>query len=327
MKTRKSKKVSSNFKKIQKLVEIVKLIKSRNISFKEYTDELIAQTRVNDYYLSDFSTIRWYEDELNYLLYKTNNNYELSVEVIIKLSGNIRNNTLKDDGIYYDRDYQEHYNNKIKNNFKRNVDILLSKFDAYKLIEYPPEILYSDELVFNYLFENYNNNLCKSIFGIDNPKIVGTLMYMNSVLSYYNDKVVDVNSIDINPYSVIHAAFNDAIKYLNNIAEDKRMKTQEEYLEQFTYDTRKNDVRNEEELKKYILTKLRNSSAHFRFKVVKDEKGNVIEDKIHLYDEYNDGTNNFNIIMDLKDLMQIIRQIELGIVKENNLEANNFRRK
>ena len=40
----------------------------------------------------------------------------------------------------------------------------------------------------------------------------------------------------------------------------------------------------------YIINKLRNSIAHFRFKVVKDHNNNIIDDKIYLYDEYNDGT-------------------------------------
>lgn len=320
-------KTTEKTKENEKIIEILKSIKERNISFKAYVDELILQSETDYYYLSGFSTIRWYEDELNYLLLRTNNNYDLSVEVIKKLSDNIRINTIKDDGIYYDRDCQEYYTNKIKSNFKKNVDFLLSKFDASKLLEYPSELLYSDEHVFNYLFENYNCNLCKSIFGIDNPKIVGTLMYMNSVLSYYNKNIIDVNSIDIDAYTIIHSSFNDTIQYSNNMSEDIRFKNQEDYLTQFTYDNKKNTKRTETEIKEFIVTKLRNSSAHFRYKIVKDENGNVLEDKIYLYDEYNDGTNNFNIIMNINNLVQIIRQIELDIKNERYMEEKPFRSK
>ena len=96
---------------------------------------------------------------------------------------------------------------------------------------------------------------------------------------------------------------------------------------QFTYDSKRNTFRKKKKKKEFIITKLRNAAAHFRFKIVKDENGKVLEDKIYLYDEYNDGTNNFNIIIDVKDLFQIIRQIELGIKNEKSVEENKFRRK
>ena len=95
----------------------------------------------------------------------------------------------------------------------------------------------------------------------------------------------------------------------------------------YNHDNNKNTIRTEYEQKEFIITKLRNAAAHFRFKIVKDENGKVLEDKIYLYDEYNDGTNNFNIIIDVKDLFQIIRQIELGIKNEKSVEENKFRRK
>ncbi len=297
-------------KEKEQIVKIVKEIKERNISFKDYTDELIKESKTNEYYYSGFSKIRWYEDELNYLLLKTNNNYELSVEVISKLSSNIDKKTIMDDNIYYDPSIQELYNNKLKNNFKKNIDLLLSKFDSEKLLEYPSELLYSDEPLFNYLFENYNSNLCKSIFGIDNPKIIGTIVYMNSVLSHYNN-TIDANSIDIEPIEIIHSSFNNTVKYSN-----KMINTQEDYLKQFMINDKDGSKRNEQELKEFIITKLRNSSAHFRFKPVKDENGKIIDDKIYLYDEYNDGVNNFNLVMDINYLVELIRQIEIEIKNE-----------
>ena len=68
------------------------------------------------------------------------------------------------------------------------------------------------------------------------------------------------------------------------------------------------------------MNKFRNSFAHFRFKQVKDEKGNIVPDKIYLYDKYEElDSNNFNIIIDLKDLVELTRQIEIGLSKKKGL--------
>ena len=74
-----------------------------------------------------------------------------------------------------------------------------------------------------------------------------------------------------------------------------------------------------------MLDKFRNSCAHFRFKPVKDKDGNIMENKIYLYDKYDDSTqNNFNIIVDIIDLVEIIRQIEINLSKTIQSEENKF---
>ena len=97
------------------------------------------------------------------------------------------------------------------------------------------------------------------------------------------------------------------------------------YLRQFLIDDNGNYM-NVDEIKKNILDKLRNSVCHFRFKPVKDSNGNLAEDKIYLYDKYDDSSNtNFNIILELKDLVDIARKIESSLEKKNENTINRSR--
>ena len=78
------------------------------------------------------------------------------------------------------------------------------------------------------------------------------------------------------------------------------------------------------------MNKLRNSFAHFRFKQVKDKDGNIVSNKIYLYDKYEESSNNnFNIIIDLKDLVELTRQVEIGLSKKSESiiadEENRFK--
>ena len=152
------------------------------------------------------SDIRLYEEELYYLIDKTND-YNISLDLIMKLKQNVHNNTIQDDGIIYDRDQVELYSKKIKTNFKRNVDKLLFKYKAEELLKLPSEIFYSSEIMFDVLFSKYNENLCKSIFGVENPKIIGALLYANSVFSQYQKE--DLKALDVDFNTIIHNCFND----------------------------------------------------------------------------------------------------------------------
>lgn len=192
-----------------------------------------------------------------------------------------------------------------------NIEILLKRVDMNyeRLDEFPNEFFSCETELLDEMLTNYNINICKSIFGIDNPKIVASLIYINSVLSNI-DRTTNFENISIDSMRFIHSSYNDSIKYIgvNNIGIEFG---QEEYLQQFVIDDKTGEQRELSNMKKYIINKLRNSIAHFRFKVVKDHNNNVIDDKIYLYDEYNDGTKNFNIVMNLNDLISIIRKLEI----------------
>lgn len=198
-----------------------------------------------------------------------------------------------------------------------NIDILLTRVNGSyeRLNEFPVEFFTCDTTLLNELLMRYNTNISKSIFGIDNPKIVATLIYMNSVLSSINSNN-DFKDTEFDIIKFIHGCYNDTIRYTKTTTNNKIQPNQETYLGQMVLDDKTGDPREVEEIKTYIIKKLRNSCAHFRFKIVKDENNQIIEDKVYLYDEYNDGRNNFNIIISINTLINIIRSIELSMEKE-----------
>lgn len=303
----------------EKTISIVKELRSKNISFIDY----LKAKSINDNEWFLISEIKLYEEELYYLIDKTND-YNISLDLIVKLKQNIYYNTIEDNGIIYDRNQVELYFKRIKNNFKRNIDKLLTKYSPEDLIKLPSEIFYSDDVVFDTLFVNYNENLCKSIFGVENPKIIGTLLYANSVFSQYQKEDLKILDIDFDKF--IHNCFNDTYIYRKNITDISI--TQESYLGQFLLDN--DEKRDYQNIKSNIMNKLRNSFAHFRFKQVKDKDGNIVSNKIYLYDKYEESSNNnFNLIIDLKDLVELTRQVEIGLSKKSELiiadEENRFK--
>ena len=63
---------------------------------------------------------------------------------------------------------------------------------------------------------------------------------------------------------------------------------------------------------KPLLTRLRNSSCHFRFDKLPDEN------KIKLFDEDNSGNRVFEMDFDINYLVDITRQVQLLIQNYNN---------
>lgn len=211
---------------------------------------------------------------------------------------------------------------------KENLEYLLKlvNYDFKKLDEFPVEFYTCDYELLDNMCKNYNYNLCMSLFGLDNPKIIVSLIYGNSVFSQYQKELDDNTLIDIDPMTIIHAGFNTTMYYKDNIKNESF--NEESYLKQFMYDDN-NQKRSSEDLKKYLLDKLRNSLAHFRFKPVLDKEGNIVNDKIYIYDTYDESSNNnFDLIIDIKDFIEITREIELGLLKKNNenvIEDNRFK--
>ena len=218
---------------------------------------------------------------------------------------------------------------KVLKNTKYLLKLTNDNYD--KLEELPIEFFYSDLSLIDEMYKTYNSNVAKSIFGIDNPKIIASLIYCNSVFRKYQKENGDCELVNLDCMKVIHSSFNDTYMYRNNI-EDVTV-DQTSYLNQFVLDS-DGTKRNYDGLKSNILDKLRNSIVHFRFKPVKDNKGNIVEDKVYLYDRYDNSTdNNFNIIIDVKDLVEIARQVELDLSKSYEdfeviaKEENRFRTK
>ena len=118
----------------------------------------------------------------------------------------------------------------------------------------------------------------------------------------------------------IHKSYNDWLKFIGTNTGVEF--GQEEYLKQFVIDDKTNEQRDFTNMKNYMINKLRNSVAHFRFKAVKEQDNSVVGDKVYLYDEYNDGTKNFNIVMSLNDLVNIARAVEIEM-KQNATKTQN----
>lgn len=194
-----------------------------------------------------------------------------------------------------------------------NLIILLNivENDIERLLEFPIEFFLCDKDILLNLLQKYNSNLSKSIFGITDPKVIASLIYANSVLSNI-DRNTNFENVSFDPIMFIHNLYNDSVRYVRNIDEDISF-GQEEYLKQFIIDEKTGEQRSINDIKKYIINKLRNSVAHFRFKLIKDQNNNIIENKIYLYDEYNNGVNNFNIVINLNDLVEVVRKVEIGL--------------
>lgn len=189
-----------------------------------------------------------------------------------------------------------------------NITTLLNLVgnDYSRLKQFPSELYSCDISELDKLIKKYNKNVSSSIFGTDNPKIVATLVYFDSVLKKYQKQNNDASLIDI-----------DSDKVITTIQEN-------EYLAQFN---------NRADNKEYILDKLRNSAAHFRFILIKDSNGNLVDDKIYLYDkDDNSPNNNFYTTIDIHELYEITRciEIELNNNKYNPnstiIENNKYRR-
>lgn len=209
--------------------------------------------------------------------------------------------------------------------YYKNLEYLCNK-KIQNVNQLPDEFTHCDLSIIDELYKNYNANVARSIFGINNPKLISALIYCNSVLRKYQTE--DSNLIDIDPIKAIHSGVADTYRYENNIA---NFSAKDDYLKQFV-ETSEGSVRNLEDVKSNLLNKLRNSTVHFRFKQVKDEKGNLVEDKIYIYDKYDYlNSNNFNMIIDIKDLVDIVREVELDLIKKDTtlefkfVEENKFR--
>ena len=197
---------------------------------------------------------------------------------------------------------------------------LLKKIDYnYSILKgLPNEFFKCDSDILDVMLQRYNSNIAKSIFGINNPKIISLLIYMNNVFSGYNvNNTVDIDMTDYiveayEPSDFLKDTLKDTIAYRNNI-KDVQMDPVK-FFEQFGYGPSKDAIVNT------FLERLRNASCHYRIKPVRDRKGNLIEDKVYIFDEDNYGNNNFNIILDIDEALELTRKVEIAL--ENSLDKD-----
>ena len=202
----------------------------------------------------------------------------------------------------------------------KNIKYLLSLVDNNydKLTEFPIEFFTCDIELIEEMYKTYNLNITRSIFGINNPKLIATIIYCDSVFKKYQKENGDCNIVNFDSTTFIRLGYENTLNFKNNIS-DMEM-DRKSYLDQFILDFDGN-YRDQTSIKSNILDKLRNSICHFRFKPVKDSDGKIVEDKIYLYDKFeNSNKNNFNMILDIQDLVSIARRIELDLSRDNNVD-------
>ena len=100
---------------------------------------------------------------------------------------------------YYD---DEKYND-IQDYFCKteNVKYLLGLVnnDYTKLEQFPVEFFTCDISLIDDMYKTYNLNVARSVFGINNPKLIATLVYCNSVFKDYQKSNNDFDLIDLDP--------------------------------------------------------------------------------------------------------------------------------
>jgi len=196
----------------------------------------------------------------------------------------------------------------------RNIEYLLERVngDYSKLSEFPSEFLHCKFEVLPELLKLYNYNISRSLFGTDNPKIISSLVYANSVLSNFNSNDCDFD-IDVN--RLIHECFNDTYRYRHVM--NNPVVTPASYFSQFFEDIHAGLA--DRSTSNHVITKFRDAVAHNRFKPVRDYEGNVVENLIYLYDQDNQGNNNFNIIIDINSFVELVNDIEMKMSKTKTL--------
>ena len=203
------------------------------------------------------------------------------------------------------------------NNIQKVLE--LTNYDYENLELYPMAFFTCDASKIEELYKTYHANILQSIFGVNNPKLIATLIYCGSVLKNYKSDERDYDIVDLDSLDVIRAGLIDTPRYIKNTA--RKSFSQRDYLKQFCVDEEGNlltDEDNEKEIKKQILSRLRNAFAHNRFKPVKDDNGNTIVNKIYIYDKYPESNKtNFDMIIDIEELIEIIHGIERDLNKKS----------
>ena len=207
----------------------------------------------------------------------------------------------------------------------KNINKLLELTNNdYQKIKMLPEIFfYAEEDKLDEMYLKYNENIARTLFGTDNPKIVSILLYMNDTLKQI-DKL-DYEHIDLETDTQFGVL--DYIVNINGLSQLNQAVNQSNYHNFISnFITLQSNNFSNEHLNKdkaELLRHLRNSSAHFRYKLLKNPDGTIDDKKILLYDEDDSANNTMEIVISIDDLMDIIKRVEKYILLKNNqLEPN-----
>ncbi len=194
-----------------------------------------------------------------------------------------------------------------------NLNVLLARVngDYKRLAEFSRELFTVDSKVLDELLSNYDYNMCRSIFGLDNPKLIAIMIYASSVYSRCDEKVK--SDLDIDPLVFINSAKEDTIRYAKTNGIPESFVTS--FESQFLAINNKKFLQNftEEGVMIYrIADHLRDASAHFFIEPAKDENGNIMENKMYVYNK-DKNEKNFSVIIDMDKFVEITRKVEQRI--------------
>jgi len=203
----------------------------------------------------------------------------------------------------------------------RNLQKIIDKIGYEQLDSLPVEFFRVNIDMLDEMFMKYNLNISRAILGLSNPKLIATIVYANKVLSSYN-KDVNIGSIIWKSLET-NAKFRhnfDSLKHNIEVNIDKEEYTLKDVENEYFFNNKPNPAI--DDYARFFIRSIRNSVEHFRVKPVKDKNGNVLPDKVYLFDENLNGENNFNIIVDIKDLVEIIRNLEIEMEKTKQDSQN-----
>lgn len=181
----------------------------------------------------------------------------------------------------------------------------------------------------------YNEAISKSVFGMENPKVIALMIYSFSVLGDYdynsigqnktflknlasiglndNDKRAvamelenhtNRNQLNDNVNNPCNSVFCKLINTLINYGKDDILENKKLDFEESSLVTIGRKI-NED-----INRVLRNATSHFRFNEVRDAEGNLIENKVQVYDINKKGVTTFEQVYDIDFLFEYISSID-----------------
>ncbi len=298
----------------------------KNIDFL-YTEEMIDDSlnslnlflRLNEIKgeMKEYHIDNYYDLPIDH--FRTTN-YDLLYEIIKKYG---YEEACKIDGFSYLR---------MANGNIDNISELLKRVDYNwnRLDEFPFDLFKCDIDALNEKLIQYDNNTTKSIFGMDNPKCISLIIYMDKVLSEYdafsiqNDNEMKNRLINID-LSLLKD--NSGIKELldkemvdkdnafktivGNIAPNFYKKSEIEqsiYLDSLKkkcYIAYEDDIKDKlsSSINNDFIRHLRNAISHFRFRPVDDNC-------LILYDENENGDVCFEKTFNIKELFELTHSIE-----------------
>lgn len=185
------------------------------------------------------------------------------------------------------------------------------------------------------VYTTYNEAISKCMFGMENPKVIALMIYSFSVLGDYDYNSIGQNKTFLKNLASIKLNDNDKRvvgmelenhtnrNELNDNAEDPCdsvfCKLINNLINYGKYDILENKKLDFEEsslvaigrkINEDINRVLRNATSHFRFNEVRDAEGNLIENKVKVYDINEKGVTTFEQVYDIDFLFEYISSID-----------------